>query len=237
VIAAPPRWLTGSAVVLSGTYGVFMGCFAWRTRGAEGLWQVLASTVKLPMVYLLTLAVTMPSLCVFGALSGVPMRFGTTARMLVGAVLVNAALAASLGPILGFFTLSTTSYPFIVALNVVLLGASGAIACGCLVRSVRAAAPEPVVLRDVDRRPDEPAPENLAPEMPAPGAEDAAVRPGSGLGLVLCWTVLYALVGMQMGWVLRPVIGAPGSEFVLVRPTEGTAIGAVFSVLRSLVGG
>ena len=38
--------------------------------------------------------------------------------------------------------------------------------------------------------------------------------------LLRVWTILYAFVGIQMGWTLRPFIGIPGSEVAFVRDTE-----------------
>ena len=49
-------------------------------------------------------------------------------------MVVNLAVAASLGPILAFFTLSTTSYAFMIVLNVALLGISGFIGLRFLLR-------------------------------------------------------------------------------------------------------
>jgi hypothetical protein len=126
------------AVLLGTTYGFFMGWYAislyWGGSAPEPgrMLQILASSIKLPMLFMLTLVVTFPSLYVFNALFGCPAGFIDTMRLLVGAITVNVAVAASLGPILGFFTLSTTSYPFMVLLNVALLSIAGFVALAFL---------------------------------------------------------------------------------------------------------
>src|SRR5205085_9164309 len=74
---------------------------------------------------------------VFNALLGCRLSFGATLRLLVSAVVVNLALAASFGTILGFFTLCTTSYPFMILLNVLLLGISGLVGLGFLLNVLR----------------------------------------------------------------------------------------------------
>lgn len=128
------------AIVLGAIYGFFMGWYAlfgWREGSID---QVFATTVKLPALFLLTLGVTFPSLYVFNALVGCRMSFPATIRVLVGAIVVNLAVAASLGPILAFFTLSTKSYAFMVLLNVVLLGIAGFVSVGFLLRALRALA-------------------------------------------------------------------------------------------------
>src|ERR1041384_3079230 len=93
--------------------------------------------IKLPALYLLTLLVTLPSLYVFNALLGCRLSFGATLRLLVAAVVINLTVAASFGTILGFFTLCTRSYPFMILLNVVLLGVAGLVGLGFLLDALR----------------------------------------------------------------------------------------------------
>src|SRR6185503_4719908 len=53
------RLLTMS-LILGGLYGFFMGWYAVTTRDAPDPRQLLASTLKLPLLFLLTLVVTFP---------------------------------------------------------------------------------------------------------------------------------------------------------------------------------
>src|SRR5580700_9119555 len=68
-------------------YGVCMGLFSLTPNGSGHLMQLVASMVKVPLLFVLTLLVTFPSLYVFNALVG--------SQLFVGAVLV-AALAVML---------------------------------------------------------------------------------------------------------------------------------------------
>ena len=34
------------------------------------------------------------------------------------------------------------------------------------------------------------------------------------------WVIVFALVGAQMGWVLRPFVGNPNSPFTWLRPRD-----------------
>ena len=55
--------------------------------------------------------------------------------------------------------------------------------------------------------------------------------------VVVAWTMLYALVGAQMGWILRPFIGAPGIPTRFLR--EGAWSNAyveVFAAVARLFG-
>ncbi len=125
------------AILLSGTYGFFMGWYALFAHDSPGYLQLLACMLKLPALFLLTLVVTLPSLYVFNAIIGCRLTFVAMLRLLVGAIVVNVAVAASLGPILAFFTVSTTSYPFMILLNVVLLTVAGFFGLAFLLQTLR----------------------------------------------------------------------------------------------------
>jgi len=220
------RWLLGATATLGGIYGVFMGAYAFRTQGWDGLVQMLSTTLKLPALLLLTLGVTLPSLCVFGALVNSRLRFGDTTRLLLGTTAVSAIVAASLGPILGFFTISTTSYPFMVLLNVALLGIAGFVGCSALLRGLRAWSSRDTVASEP------------VPEAPAMRQGEVVYQRSDPAGALMgVWIILYGVVGAQMGWVLRPFIGSPDLPFALFRPTEGNVFGAIWRTLWSVFGG
>ncbi len=143
----PLRSFVPLAIALGAAYGFFMGWYALFSRDPASVWQMLASTAKLPALFFVTLVVTLPSLYVFNALVGCRLSFASTVRLLVAAIAVNVTVAASLGPILGFFTFSTTSYPFMILLNVALLTISGIVGLAFLLHTLRrlaaATAPPP----------------------------------------------------------------------------------------------
>ena len=153
-IDVPALRLLLLGLILGAAYGACMGLFAL-LRGAPGGWlQVLASAAKVPLLFLLTLCVTFPSLYVFSALFGSRLRADVSLRLLLLAVAVNLAVLASFGPVTAFFTLSTESYPFMVLLNVALFAIAGFIALGFLRRAIT------VVF---ERRPEEPPQSEVAP--------------------------------------------------------------------------
>lgn len=140
-IAVRARSLTIMIIVLGLTYGLCMGCFSLFRVGELGEAdviafavgdqelvipsQMVATTVKVPALFLLTLLITFPSLYVFNALVGSRLSVRNVVRLLVAALVVNLAVLASLGPIVVFFNVSTKSYPFMTLLNVVVFGLSG----------------------------------------------------------------------------------------------------------------
>ena len=48
------------------------------------------------------------------------------------------------------------------------------------------------------------------------------------------WVVVFALVGAQMGWVLRPFVGNPAIKFQWLRPRESNFFEAVLRTFQSL---
>lgn len=224
-IEAPTVSIVTAALLLGALYGFFMGLFALLSPGRSGIDQCLASVVKVPLLFLLTLLVTLPSLYVVSALFDSRLRFAETLRLLVLALLVNLALLASFGPVTAFFTLSTTSYPFMVLLNVAFFAVSGLVGLGFLRRALDGVFAPPV---------------SAEPSVEAdPMTPRRVQRPvvESPKRIFRIWILIYAIVGAQMGWILRPFIGNPDLPFQFFRPRGSNFFGAVLEALYSLMRG
>jgi hypothetical protein len=205
-------------------YGVAMGLFgALRPQHATGL-QMLANMAKVPLLFLLTLIVAFPSLYTFSALSGSKLRFVETLKLLLVAIAVNLVLLASFAPITAFFTLSTTSYAFMVLLNCAFFALSGAVSLGVLGRALRAVFEPPVKVAIPSESADAKPPQR-------PRVDEGAQR------VFRTWLVIYALVGSQMAWILRPFIGTQGLEFALFRTREGSFFEGVVTALIKFMSG
>jgi len=59
---------------------------------------------------------------------------------------------------------------------------------------------------------------------------------GAANGIFKIWVLIYALVGAQMGWLLRPFIGHPDVSFTWFRDREGNFFTSVFEHARVLIG-
>lgn len=242
-IQIPVAHLVQGGLVLGASYGLFMGLYGALHDGNQSNWLYpVATACKVPLLFLMTLAVTFPSLYVFSALAGSCLRFRPTLRLLLAAIGVQLALLASLGPVVGFFTLSTQSYSFMILLNVLMFGASGL--CGLVF--LRRALDHVFEAARAEAVP-------AAPQRPAAPAEDPAegtaeepkttpaarpltrlARPDLGQRVFQVWLVVYGIVGAQMGWILRPFIGNPDQPFSLFRDRDGSFFGAVFEQFFNL---
>jgi hypothetical protein len=210
-----------------------MGCFAILKQGGPSVWQLVASMVKVPALFFLTLAVTLPSLYVSNALVGSRLGLGTVLRLLAATLGVITAALASIGPITAFFSVSTTSYPFMILLNVAAFAVAGALGASFLLQSLHRL--------------------SLARELPPAteseehvGSEKGEASPGAldqtqehivihHVHLIFrCWVILFGLVGAQMGWVLRPFIGAPNRPFAWFRARDSSFFEAVWHAFAGL---
>ncbi len=244
-IRTPVRGLVVAVIVLAACYGVCMGSYSVvRHGGTGGYMQVLASAVKLPLLFFLTLIVTLPSLYVFNALVGSRLTLRSVVRLMVGMLGVITAVLASLGPIVAFFGLSTTSYPFMKVLNVVAATVAGFLGLAFLLRTLHR-----LVLRDVVVEAQSAKPQ-VEGEVIGDDKEHGERAKGDGAldligdrtdarakAIFRIWVVVFALVGAQMSWVLRPFIGDPRLPFAWFRQRESNFFVDVFEALVRLLGG
>ena len=250
MLNVPVVGLTFLIVVLGMLYGACMGLFAILGSGSGKWMQIPASMAKVPALFLLTLVVTFPSLYVFNALVGSRLTFGAVLRLLVGSLAVMLAVLASLGPIVAFFSVSTTSYAFIKLLNVLVFALSGFLGLAFLLQTLHRISvadqiefarsvppPAPPVPEQVNYAPSG-LPEPVQTTRPSPvGALDRLE--GQVLGphvkvIFRIWVIVFGLVGAQMAWVLRPFIGAPGQPFVPFRGRQGNFFEAVWQQIVDL---
>lgn len=233
------RPLVAVSVALGIIYGVFMGLYAVATRTPPSFAQLVASAVKVPALFFLTLGVTFPSLYVFSALLGVRLGPKDTFRLILVPIVINLAVLASLGPITGFFTLSTTSYPFMKLLNVFFFTVAGIIGLKVLLAmlsSLEAAQSPPVPTQPEPARTAEVQNSAVPAVVPKPLPQSISRDRTAASRTFLVWVVIYALVGAQMGWILRPFIGRPDLSFQLFRGREANFFIDVLRTLGQLLG-
>jgi hypothetical protein len=243
-LAVPVGPLLAANAALAAVYGVCMGVYALFGRPEPEFRQLLADVVKVPALFLLSLCVTFPSLYVFNALVGSRLGVGDLARLMTAAMAVLLAVLASFGPIVAFFSITTTSYPFVVLLNVAMCAIAAGFGLTFLLRTLEKLTLRPQPPRTVLTRTEaEPALEGESGAEPVreriqevrverPPQPDPAVR-----AVFRVWIAAFAIVGAQMSWVLRPFIGAPDRPFTWFRPRESSFFEAVLNALRSMLAG
>ncbi|MEP0871558.1 hypothetical protein NDA01_17245 [Trichocoleus desertorum AS-A10] len=219
--------LISSSIFLA-IYGGIIGAFASPL-------QVLASAIKLPALYLITLIICLPTLYFFNAFFGSKQSIGQNLALLLTAISITAVLLFSFAPVTLFFLITIRNYQFFILLNVVIFALTGFIGISYLYQIMRPeseqleiamAAPvvdnveSDFVVVDADQKLSKKSNKDLDPA--------AKTR----TNILRFWLGLYAFVGCQLAWTLRPFFGAPGQAFELFRPREGNFY---LSVIQSLL--
>lgn len=245
-IDLPTGGMTVVLIALAMVYGLCVGVFALLNPPQDGYaWaQVASTTLKMPMLFILTLAVTFPSLYIFNTLVGSRLTLSSLINLMTASMGVTLATLASFGPIIAFFSITTTSKPFIVLLNVLACAVAGALGLVFLLQTLNrltlaldraSAAPIISGTQSIDNNDDEltlpltPARSPTALETP-----DGHVLAGHTKRVFQCWIILFGLVGSQMSWVLRPFFGGPNRPFVLFSGRDSNFFQAVWKLFWSL---
>jgi hypothetical protein len=132
---------------------------------------------------------------------------------------------ASIGPIVAFFSLTTTSYSFTVLLNVAVGGVAGLLGLKFLLRTLHRLA---AVREGIDLQ--------ITADAPGPLDRGTVGPDRSVLNIFRLWVIVFALVGTQMAWVLSPFVGHPGQPFMLFRPTGSNFFQGVLHNVQNVAG-
>lgn len=175
--------------------------------GAYHSWmQALSSAIKLPALYLITLLICIPTLYFANIIFGSKRTFSQHLALVLTAVSVTSVLLFSFAPITLFFLITTNNYQFLILLNVFLFAITGFIGISSLYHAT-----------------------SLVLEQENEGSNTRQK-------ILQFWLFLYAFVGSQLGWTLRPFFGTPDSVFQLFREREGNFYLSVIQAISYLLG-
>jgi hypothetical protein len=243
-----------SIVICLAAYGAVLGA-------SNGWLQALVSTVKLPLLFLATLAICLPTLYLFNLVFGARLSVLQTCALIMVAITVTAVLTFAFAPISLFFLITARSYAFFKLLNVGILILTALVGLRFLISGMRALNEHIIVVSRLSDQvvvsvperelvsatvggaaspPTQPptngsgpaAPQNQEAMAPQPAPGE---RPASMI-LLYIWILLFGFVGTQLAWTLRPFFGNPRAPFELFRDLDGTFYGDILSTLGSLLG-
>ncbi len=191
------RSMIVSAAIFLMLYGLVMGLSnSWQ--------QALMSAIKLPMLFLLTLLISLPTLYFFNLLYGSQLTFAQTSALMMAAVTVTGAITLAFASITLFFWMTIgEQYTIFILLNVGVLAISSWWGLTFLRQG----------MHHVQRN--------------KPRVQQQRI--------LLTWLLLYAFVGTQMAWALRPFFGVPGEAFVILRGDGGTFYASVLTAISWLI--
>lgn len=213
-IEVPTGRFVRLAILLGVIYGISLSTFGIFQGSAGAGLQMLSVAAKVPLLFVLTLLVTFPSLYVFAALQRLPLDMGNTLRLMLLANVVHLAVIASLGPVFAFFAASTDSYAFMKLLNVAFFVVGGVLGF--------------IILRSATI---------TMFEASSPDANATASANQRTSRVLRVWCFVYGIVGAQMGWLLRPFIGSPELPFAFLRDRDGSIFSGIVRSIAELFGG
>ena len=124
------RMLLTSVISLA-AYGAVLGA-------SNGWLQALVSTVKLPLLFLATLAICLPTLYLFNLVFGARLSVLQACALIMVAITVTAVLTFAFAPISLFFLITARSYAFFKLLNVAILALTALVGLRFLTSGMRA---------------------------------------------------------------------------------------------------
>ena len=185
---------------------LFLALYGAVLGSTHSLWQTLSSAAKLPILFLATLIVCSPTLYFFNVLFGSDQSLTQNIALILTAITVTAVILLSFAPIVLFFLLTTSNYQFFKLMNVAIFAVSGLVGVLFLGQGMH-------IVTTANR-------------------EGTAAR----RRVLWLWIVVYAFVGSQMAWTLRPFIGAPSMQFELFRQLGGNFYTNVFASIGEILG-
>ena len=185
---------------LAALYGAAAGAYA-------GPAQAVSAALKLPFLFLGTLAICFPGFFVIQVLLGSRLRLSQVLALVLGALSLSAILLAAVVPITAFFLFTGANYYFLTLLHVVVVLGAGLAGMAALHDGLAFA------------------------------CEKRGVYPKKAMTIMKVWAVLFAFVGIQMAWNLQPFVGDRGRPFQLFRHNEGNFYTAVVYSLGKLTQG
>lgn len=189
------------------TIVAFAGFFGLVAGAYSGPAQAVSAAVKLPLLFFATFLVCFPAFFVVQVLVGSRLHLLQVVVLVFGALALTGVLLAAFVPITAFFLVSGANYYFQHLLNIALAGVAGLFGMYALHEGLSLV------------------------------CEKRGVYPRKALTIMRAWAVLFAFVGIQLAWNLRPFLGDRNEPFRIVGQYQGNFYAAVIYAVNKLVQG
>lgn len=198
------RMFANTAVALA-CYGAVLGA-------SSSAVQAVTSAVKLPLLFLLTLVICLPTLYLFNLVFGARLSITQALSLVLVTLTVTATLSLAFAPISLFFLITAPDYAFLKLLNVGILALTGLVGVRFLIDGMR----------------------RLNRMTTAEDSTRTTTEQPVRSGLLYVWALLFGFVGTQLAWTLRPFFGSPAMKFEIFRKIDGNFYVDIVRTLGSL---
>lgn len=187
---------------------VGLSAFFGLVAGAySGPAQALSSAIKLPFLFFATFLICFPAFFVVQVLVGSRLRLLQVTVLVFGSLALTSVLLAAFVPITLFFLVTGANYYFQHLLNIAIAGVSGLFGVYALHEGLSLV------------------------------CEKRGVYPRKALTIMRAWAVLFAFVGIQLAWNLRPFLGDRSEPFRIIGSYQGNFYTAILYATKQLLAG
>lgn len=167
--------------------------------------QAISSGLKLCILIFLTLLVCFPSFYIVQLVLGSKVKMKQLAVMILSGFLMTTTIMLAFAPIVLFFQMSGDNYHFLQLLHVGVLVFSGFFGMRAVLEALKNSFAE------------------------------SGVYPKIGLNIFRIWVIIFAFVGVQLSWNLRPFVGSKDMTFQIVRTnTQGNFYNTVLGAMGQM---
>ena len=189
-------------------FGTMVGLSAFYglVAGAYSGWaQSISAAIKVPVLLLATLVVCFPVFFVVQVLMGSRLRLEQVLVLVVSSLALMTILLAAFVPVTAFFLLTGANYYFQHLLQIVIAGIAGLFGMFALHDGLTVI------------------------------CEKRGVYPRRAVTMMRIWALLFAFVGIQMAWNLRPFLSDRSEPFRVFGHYEGNFYAAVVYAMNKLM--
>ena len=191
-------------------FGTMLGLSAFYglVAGAYSGWQqAISGAIKVPVLLLATLAVCFPVFFVVQVLMGSRLKLEQVLVLVVSSLALMSILLAAFVPVTAFFLLTGANYYFQHLLQIGIAGIAWLFGMFALHDGLSVI------------------------------CEKRGVYPRRALTMMRIWALLFAFVGIQMAWNLRPFISDRREPFQVIGHYQGNFYAAVVYAMNKLLSG
>ena len=134
--------LKRTSILLLSVSFLFFALYGFVMGWSGGLLQAIASAAKMPVLFLLTLFICLPTLHLLNLIFGSKQSIMQQLVLLLAAIAITATLLLGFAPVTAFFMTTTRNYAFIKLLNVLVVGFSSSIGVKFFASMMKNSAPE-----------------------------------------------------------------------------------------------
>ncbi len=185
---------------------LFFGIYGFVMGIYNSLLQALVSAAKVPILFILSLIICYPALFVFNVLLGSKLGIWQSLAMILSSYALTACILVSFAPITLFFLLIGSSYAFLRLMHVAIFAIAGIAGMVVLSSGLKYA------------------------------CEHHSVYPRQGIRVFQIWVIIFAFVGTQLAWNLRPFVGNKEMQFQFFRKQESNFYMHILHTIGETIG-